>query len=73
MGATVSEGVDMKEYFSEAKEIKFEGQDSENPLAFKHYDADEQVAGKMQARLQQAHPCPVRLCPVRLWHETGCP
>ena len=36
-----------KEYFPFIKEaIKFEGRESDNPLAFKFYDADRVVAGK---------------------------
>jgi xylose isomerase len=34
-------------YFPEiADKVRFEGRDSKNPLAFKHYDADKVVAGK---------------------------
>ncbi|MEP3209130.1 MAG: xylose isomerase [Maribacter sp.] len=35
-----------KEYFKGIGEIKFEGKESDNPLAFKYYNADEVVAGK---------------------------
>ncbi|GAB5474956.1 MAG: xylose isomerase [Maribacter sp.] len=35
-----------KEYFKGVDEIKFEGRDSDNPLAFKWYDPDKVVAGK---------------------------
>lgn len=35
-----------KEYFKEVKEIKYEGKDSDNPLAYKYYDPDRIVAGK---------------------------
>lgn len=35
-----------KEYFKGIGEIKFEGKDSDNPLAFKWYDPDKVVAGK---------------------------
>jgi len=35
-----------KEYFKGIGEIKFEGKESDNPLAFKYYDADKVVAGK---------------------------
>ena len=34
------------EYFPGVSKIKYEGPDSRNPLAFKHYKADEVVAGK---------------------------
>ena len=32
--------------FPEIEKIRFEGPDSENPLAFRHYDANEIVEGK---------------------------
>ena len=35
-----------KEAFPDIQKIQFEGSDSKNPLAFKHYDANEIVAGK---------------------------
>ncbi len=34
------------EYFKGIDKIKFEGKDSKNPLAFKHYDEDKKIAGK---------------------------
>ena len=34
MGITVGQ----EEYFKSVKEIKFEGNDSENPLAYRYYD-----------------------------------
>jgi xylose isomerase len=36
----------MTQYFPEISKIRYEGPKSRNPLAFKHYDADEVVAGK---------------------------
>ena len=36
----------MQNYFNDIPHIKFEGPNSTNPLAFKHYDANEIVAGK---------------------------
>ena len=36
----------MNEYFPEVKRIRYEGPDTKNPLAFRHYDADEVVLGK---------------------------
>ena len=36
----------MKKYFSSIKKIKFEGKDSDNPLAFKYYDQDRVINGK---------------------------
>ena len=35
-----------KEYFKGIGEIKFEGKESDNPLAFKYYNPDQMVAGK---------------------------
>jgi len=39
----------MAEYFSGVKQIKYEGPDSKNPLAFRHYDPSEVVLGKTMA------------------------
>ncbi len=39
----------MKEYFPEVKSIPFEGPDSRNPLAFKHYNPGEKILGKTMA------------------------
>jgi xylose isomerase len=36
----------MTSYFENIPAIKFEGSDSQNPLAFHHYDPDEKVLGK---------------------------
>ena len=36
----------MAEAFPKIKQIRYEGPDSKNPLAFKHYNADELVEGK---------------------------
>ena len=36
----------MSEAFPDVKKIQFEGPSSKNPLAFKHYNADEQIGGK---------------------------
>ncbi len=35
-----------KEYFKGIDKIKFEGKESDNPLAFKYYNPDQKVAGK---------------------------
>jgi xylose isomerase len=35
-----------KEYFPGIGRIRFEGRDSDNPLAFKFYDENKVVAGK---------------------------
>ena len=40
----------MKTYFPELKKsVPFEGPDSKNPLAFRYYDPDREVAGKRMA------------------------
>jgi xylose isomerase len=39
----------MKEYFPGIRKIKFEGHDSKNPMAFRHYKKDEIVMGKTMA------------------------
>jgi len=36
----------MTEFFPEIKKIKFEGPDSKNPLAFKHYNPKQKILGK---------------------------
>ena len=36
----------MSEAFPDVQKIQFEGPSSKNPLAFKHYNADEQIGGK---------------------------
>ena len=39
----------MSEFFPEVAPVQYEGPDSKNPLAFKHYNAEEVVAGKTMA------------------------
>ena len=52
-----------KEYFNGIEKIKYEGRDSKNPLAFKFYDADKEVAGKrMEDHFRFA---------VAYWHSFG--
>lgn len=34
------------EFFPDVKKIKYEGPDSKNPLAFRHYNAEEKIEGK---------------------------
>ncbi|CAM4143775.1 xylose isomerase [Vibrio agarivorans] len=36
----------MTEYFKDIKKIQFEGTSSTNPLAFRHYDAEQMILGK---------------------------
>ena len=35
-----------KEYFNGINKIKFEGKESDNPLAFKYYNPDQIISGK---------------------------
>ena len=52
-----------KEYFKGIGDIKFEGKDSKNPLAYKYYRPDEMVLGKkMSEHLKFA---------VAYWHSFG--
>lgn len=39
----------MKEFFPKVKKIKFEGKESKNPLAFKHYSPKQKIIGKTMA------------------------
>ncbi len=39
----------MKEFFPGISKVQFEGKDSKNPLAFRHYNADEIIMGKTMA------------------------
>ena len=36
----------MSEFFPNVSKIQYEGPESKNPLAFKHYNAEEEVEGK---------------------------
>ncbi len=36
----------MNEMFTDITKIKYEGANSKNPLAFKHYNKDEVIGGK---------------------------
>ena len=38
--------IEMKEYFEQVPTIRYEGKNSKNPLAFKHYNKDEVIMGK---------------------------
>jgi xylose isomerase len=50
----------MSEYFKNVSKIAYEGKDSDNPLAFKYYNADEVIGGKtMRDHLRYA---------VAYWH-----
>ncbi len=50
----------MSEYFKSVPKIKYEGKDSDNPLSFKYYNADEKIGGKtMKEHLRFA---------VAYWH-----
>ena len=37
----------MAEFFKDIPKIKYEGPKSENPMAFKYYDPDEVIGGKI--------------------------
>ncbi|MHC5146262.1 MAG: xylose isomerase [Planctomycetota bacterium] len=39
----------MNEFFPKIKKIKYEGRDSKNPMAFKHYKANQKILGKTMA------------------------
>ena len=39
-----------KEYYKGIEKIKYEGAESDNPLAFKYYDPNKIVAGKKNER-----------------------
>ena len=55
----------MDEFFDSTPPIRFEGPDSDNPLAFKYYDADQIVLGKrMEDHLRAA---------VCYWHSFNWP
>ena len=41
----------MKEYFEQVPTIRYEGKNSKNPLAFKHYNKDEVIMGKKMSAL----------------------
>ncbi|MEJ6782194.1 xylose isomerase [Aminobacter sp. Piv2-1] len=52
-------------YFGDIKPVKYEGPDSTNPLAYRHYDADEVVLGKrLEDHLRFA---------VAYWHSFAWP
>ena len=48
----------MTEYFSKIPEIKFEGEESTNPFAFKFYDESKKVLGKSMNCLLYTSPSP---------------
>ena len=52
-------------YFSEIDKISYEGTESENPLAFRYYDADRQVLGKTMAEHLRPAVC--------YWHTFSWP
>ena len=39
----------MNKYFPKVSKIKYEGPDSKNPLAFKHYNPRKKIMGKTMA------------------------
>lgn len=52
-----------KEYFPEIKKITFEGNESDNPLAFKYYDENREIAGKTMKEFFRFA--------VAYWHSFG--
>ncbi|MFC3024516.1 xylose isomerase [Vibrio zhugei] len=55
----------MTDFFSKVKPIQFEGTETDNPLAFRHYDADKMILGKsMKEHLRFA---------VCYWHNMTWP
>src|SRR5665648_777550 len=40
------EGTTMNDFFPNIPKIRFEGKSSQNPLAFRHYNPEEVIAGK---------------------------
>lgn len=55
----------MSDYFKEIPHIKFEGKDSNNPLAFKYYDSEKIILGKkLEEHLKMA---------VCYWHTFNWP
>ena len=40
----------MSQFFESVEKIKYEGPNSENPLAFRHYNEDEIILGKSLLR-----------------------
>jgi xylose isomerase len=53
----------MSEFFTGVDQIKFEGPDSSNPLAFRHYDPNKVILGKTMAE---------HLRPAICWRHTLC-
>ena len=53
-----------KEYYKGIEKIKYEGSESDNPLAFKYYDPNKVVAGKKNERAFQICNC---LLALILW------
>lgn len=47
----------MNKYFPKIKKIKFEGADSKNPLAFKHYNPKQKIMGKSMAEHMRFAVC----------------
>jgi xylose isomerase len=47
----------MSEYFPDVSKIEYEGPDSKNPLAFKHYNPDEQIEGQRMEDLLRFSVC----------------
>ncbi|MGI9584362.1 MAG: xylose isomerase [Acidimicrobiia bacterium] len=55
----------MTEFFSDVQKVKFEGPESENPFAFRYYDAERVVAGRTMAEHLRFAVC--------YWHSFAWP
>jgi xylose isomerase len=57
IGIDVTQESKMAQYFDQINKIAYEGADSTNPLAFKHYNASEVVLGKTMAEHLRMAAC----------------
>jgi xylose isomerase len=57
IGIDVTQESKMAQYFDQINKIAYEGADSTNPLAFKHYNANEVVLGKTMAEHLRMAAC----------------
>ena len=66
----------MAEFFKNIPEIKYEGKNTKNPLAFRYYDADRVIMGKtMREHLPFAMAWWHNLCAAKnhtLWQKQKC-
>ena len=57
IGIDVTQESNMAQYFDQINKIEYEGADSTNPLAFKHYNANEKILGKTMAEHLRMAAC----------------